>query len=1085
MSLETSLKRCCRPAVLGRARRLAADADKFFRRRCRYLDDETTITARVDSSSSWDGPHRCSASMVESEGLITFFECDCENARRNAGLCCKHVAALVLDFAERPELYDGYESASLVRTSRVLTQLMERASSAEVPTAGASTETCKHTVDFEPTISYEAGFGVRFRLIGEQGSYVLKSISDFVSCMENKSFYSYGKRLSFAHVGDAFTGRGQRVADFLVRAVRNRRAYAFDRAVGAGPLGSNGAPQRSMHLSSVELWDLLSIYEGTRILFEDRGSMREGDEISRSLLVTTGDPQVSFSLEPLGEGAMELVRHGSVRLVTSGGRALAWDDQALYCCSESLSQGALPLAGVLADPSEHLVVSERDALTFMAQGLPLLENAVSVEVSPELEELRPEPCELQFYLDRNKEGVLCEAFAAYGSHKVSLMERSDGDTGLVRDVLVEAAARTMLRRYFSLGEDGSLMVADSDYDGMARLVFEGVPELQRTGTVYATDAFDRLKSKARPKARMELSVRSNLLDLRLSSDDLSARDLAELLESYSLRKRYHRLRDGSFVDLADADLSDAVEVVEELGISSRDLAKGKATVPAYRALLLDADVGETWRDASLEEYLSAINGAGAQTYEAPDSLQGTLRPYQLDGFAWMSSLVDQGLGGILADEMGLGKSVQLISLLLARRKEARSIGPSLVVCPASLVYNWAQEFAKFSPQLEVFVVAGSAEERSEIRGRQCDVLITSYDLVRRDVEEYANARLWLVALDEAQYIKNHGTLVAQAVKSLVCEHRFALTGTPVENRLSELWSIVDFLMPGFLGPYESFRERFERPALEEGQRDRTDMLGRALGPFILRRTKREVLHDLPDKLEQVVYARMDTEQRNLYEALVSELRTQLSEQTGEQEEGSDNRGRMQILAALTRLRQTCCDPRLVFENYEGTSCKTDTIATLVERVVDAGERLLLFSQFTSYLDILAQRLSERGISYVVLTGSTPKRRRMELVEEFNTGTTQVFLISLKAGGTGLNLTGASVVIHADPWWNAAAQDQATDRAHRIGQTRDVTVYKVICADTLEERIQEMQRRKADLANQVIGAAGTGGLSMAELSELLA
>ena len=441
--------------------------------------------------------------------------------------------------------------------------------------------------------------------------------------------------------------------------------------------------------------------------------------------------------------------------------------------------------------------------------------------------------------------------------------------------------------------------------------------------------------------------------------------------------------------------------------------------------------------------------------------------------------------------MGLGKSLQLITLLLARRLEARKVGPSLVVCPASLVYNWAQEFEKFAPQLDVQVVAGAAGERSLIREQSCDVLITSYDLLRRDVDDYAQRRLWLVALDEAQYIKNHDTLAARAVKRLDCMHRFALTGTPVENRLSELWSIFDFLMPGLLGSYEQFRERFERPIAEEGNGERAERLGRALGPFVLRRTKRDVLRDLPEKLEQVVYARMGTEQRALYDAQVLELRTRLLESAeGGVGDGSGTQSggeRMQVLAALMRLRQTCCDPRLVFEDYDGPSAKVDTIITLVERVADAGERVLLFSQFTSFLSIIAEKLDAHGVSYVTLTGSTPKRRRIQLVDEFNVGSTCVFLISLKAGGTGLNLTGASVVIHADPWWNAAAQDQATDRAHRMGQTRDVTVYKVICADTLEEKIQDLQRRKAALASQVVGVAAAGSLaamSPAELADLL-
>ena len=1084
MALEGSLKRLCTPAVLSRGRRLAEHGDKIHRRRCRYEGDETVLDARVDSSDSWDGPHRPQVVLDEDGGEITYFECDC-HAARGSNRPCKHAAALALDFVERPDAYAGYDAAGHLRTSRAVARLMERVASAEPSVAGSSTEGAGGTVDLELTLTYEAGFGARFRLVGSQGAYVLKSISDFVSMVESGSFCSYGRRLAFVHTERAFSRHGWQVADFLVRAVRNRRAYAFDRAVGAGPLGSNGAPQREMHLSSVELWDLLGIYADREVTLEDRSAPTDEERAARRLVVVERDPELRFAIEPLGEGAYQIVRESDVRLVALGGRVLAWDEALLCCCSQSVSRKVAMLDDLLSPMADKLVVAERDLPVFAATVLPLLESAGHTEVPAELESLRPEPCELQFYLDRDGQGVTCEGFATYGSTRVSLQEARPESGDVTRDAKLEAQGRSMLRRYFSARDDGVLCIGNDDADAMASFVLDGVAELQRLGTVYATDAYDRLKSKVRPKPRMELSVRSNLLDLRLDVEGMTAQEFAELLESHRLRKRYHRLRDGSFVDLADVDLAQTQAVVDALGLTSQDVGAGVATVPAYRALLLEEGVGPAFRDASLEDYLGAIREIDRSSYVPPADLAEVLRPYQREGFGWMSALVDQGLAGILADEMGLGKSLQLICLLSARCEEARATGPSLIVCPASLVYNWKQEFDKFAPALEVRVVVGRAEERDCLRTKPADVLVTSYDLLRRDVAAYEAMQLWLVALDEAQYIKNRDTMAARAVKRLDCLHRFALTGTPVENRLSELWSIFDFLMPGLLGSYEGFRERFERPISEEGDADRAQRLSRALSPFVLRRTKREVLSDLPDKLEQVVYARMDPEQRVLYDAQVSEVRARLDEQMQERTGGHGGQGRIQILAALTRLRQTCCDPRLVFEDYEGPSCKVDTILTLVGRAADAGERLLVFSQFTSFLDILAHRLEQKGISHFMLTGSTPKRRRIELVERFNAGGADAFLISLKAGGTGLNLTGASVVIHADPWWNAAAQDQASDRAHRMGQTRDVTVYKVICANTLEERIQDMQRRKSALASQVVGATGTGTLSIAELSELLA
>ena len=457
---------------------------------------------------------------------------------------------------------------------------------------------------------------------------------------------------------------------------------------------------------------------------------------------------------------------------------------------------------------------------------------------------------------------------------------------------------------------------------------------------------------------------------------------------------------------------------------------------------------------------------------------------------------------------------------MARAQEARGVGPSLIVCPSSLVYNWLAEFERFAPGLSVAAVVGNAAERKVIRGRAfsaydaqlaaaagtadtgnaphagdqlspVDVLVTSYDLARIDSPDYAGREFYLCALDEAQYIKNPATLTTRAIKRLGARHRFALTGTPMENRLSELWSIFDFLMPGLLGPYARFRERFELPIVG-GDEDVAARLTAATGPFILRRQKADVLTDLPDKLESVVYAPLEGQQLKLYRTHEQHLREELTRQRRERKERQAKRAageqvsNVEVLAELMRLRQLCCDPRLVFENYRGHGAKLDAIMELVSSARDGGEKTLIFSQFTSFLELIARRLDEADIAYYTITGSTPKKDRVDMVNEFNGNDVPVFLVSLKAGGTGLNLTGASVVIHADPWWNAAAQQQATDRAHRIGQTRVVSVQKVIAKGTIEERILHLQEEKSKLADQVIGAAGMSlaSLSTDELIDLL-
>ena len=656
-------------------------------------------------------------------------------------------------------------------------------------------------------------------------------------------------------------------------------------------------------------------------------------------------------------------------------------------------------------------------------------------------------------------------------------------------------------------------VPSKDGAALERLLSQGLPALRAAGALYTTPAFDGLVAPRPPKVRVGLSVKSGLIALSTIADEVPPAEVAAVLASYRRKKRFHRLKDGTFLDLQGADLSELDSVADTLGLSTAQLNAGTIELPGYHAFHLDAEVADEDKDASFVSYLDDFRHVDPARFVVPPTLAGVLRPYQEQGFRWLCTVSERGFGGILADEMGLGKSVQLIAYLLATREQARTVGPSLIVCPASLVYNWQAEFERFAPDMRVGVVAGNPAERAAVLrgarwvagrdggaagapelaasaagaagtdgdlliGSDYEVLITSYDLLRRDVASYEGRELFCQVLDEAQYIKNHTTKVAQAVKLLGARHRFALTGTPIENRLSELWSIFDYLMPGILGPYQRFQKRFEQPILD-GDESAAAGLQSFVAPFVLRRLKRDVLTDLPDKIDGVVYVQLEGEQRRLYAAHEQRLRSSLA-RTGEAEFRS---GKLQILAELTRLRQLCCDPRLLYEDAPDASAKLAAIEDLVATCRDEGAKMLVFSQFTSFLDLIAARLRADGVAFYVITGSTPKQRRLELVNAFNADATPVFLISLKAGNTGLNLTGASVVVHADPWWNAAAQSQATDRAHRIGQTHVVSVYQVVARDTIEERILRLQKAKSALAEQFVGAtSGEGSRGIASLTK---
>ena len=618
----------------------------------------------------------------------------------------------------------------------------------------------------------------------------------------------------------------------------------------------------------------------------------------------------------------------------------------------------------------------------------------------------------------------------------------------------------------------------------------------------------------------------------MTAGDMSREDLIDILSRYNKKKKFYRLKNGAFVNATDSGLDTVEELRTGLQLTDKQMKQDRIEVQKYRALYLDAQLKENpvvsaVKDKSFKFLVRNMKTVEDNDFEVPESLDKVLREYQKRGFLWIKTLRHNGFGGILADDMGLGKTLQVIAFLLSEflerkntdienitLKEATVLNVqsetksetaevqeadideamngqtgklqrnTLIIAPASLVYNWSSEIQRFAPELTVRMVTGTAAERrmALTEAGTEDILLTSYDLLKRDISEYEKYQFQCEIIDEAQYIKNANTQAAKAVKEVQAEFKLALTGTPVENRLSELWSIFDYLMPGFLYSYKKFREEVEIPAVQNSDEDAMKRLQKMIRPFVLRRLKKEVLTDLPDKLEENMFVQLTGEQQKLYDAHVKRMMLMLDKQSEEEFKTS----KITILAELTKLRQICCDPSLVFTDYKADSAKTEMCLNMICNAVASGHKILLFSQFTTMLDHLANRLEEEKISYYMLTGATSKEKRAQMVESFNNDDTQVFCISLKAGGTGLNLTAADIVIHFDPWWNLAVQNQATDRAHRIGQKNVVNVYKLIVKDTIEENIMKLQEKKRELADQILEGEGLNGSSLTreELMELL-
>ena len=711
----------------------------------------------------------------------------------------------------------------------------------------------------------------------------------------------------------------------------------------------------------------------------------------------------------------------------------------------------------------------------------------------EAEQLLPPEPEFLFQMDMEKDFCFCRTFVTYNENRFNLYD--ENNTGNVyRDKMQEERIKAILEHYFDYVDPKQMFVwSKISDDYLYSLLTEAVPELSRYGEVQGSEAFSRLKIRTTPAIQVGVGIESGLMDISIISKDVSPEELLDILNSYRAKKKYHRLKSGEYVRLTQDDQLQSLDtMLSEINMNPEDIIGKEAHLPMYRALYLDsmlkkheelaANRDRTYR--ALVKNFATIRDAD---YETPKAQSDILRPYQTYGFKWLRTLTAAGFGGILADEMGLGKTIQAITLLQSLKDDGIP-GINIIVCPASLVYNWQEEFRRFAPGLMVEIIAGTAAQRkvqlsalaSADSPEKPDVLVTSYDLFKKDINLYHGIRFTCMFIDEAQYIKNQKAAVTKSVKAASAQYRFALTGTPVENRLAELWSIFDFLMPGFLYSYQDFSSRFETPIVKNKDEKLSAQLRQMVSPFILRRLKTDVLKDLPEKLEEVRYTRFEEDQRKVYDGQVVHMKQMIS--------GLGNTGedKIKVLTELMRIRQICCDPSLLFEDYHGGSAKREACIELIQSAIGGGHRMLVFSQFTSMLALLEEDLKNENIAYMKLTGATPKDQRIRMVREFNEGTTPVFLISLKAGGTGLNLTGADVVIHYDPWWNIAAQNQATDRAHRIGQTNTVTVYKLIVKDSIEEKILALQEAKRDLADSILSGDSNSitSLSTEELMNLL-
>lgn len=1075
------------------------------------------------------------------QDCIEEYSCQCAAYRNYAGMC-RHCVAAALQYIDSCEdrTVAGLLGSEPESEGAILPRDPEKSGKNLSPTSPAIASILrqrimKRTLLITDTVGYgrvqlipklkrtEAGTVLSFSIGTDNGyKYILKDVFAFTGALEQNENFSYGQKLAFVHTREAFAEESRPLVDF-VRSWVGRNKERYNRSYINYGFFSDFAyttQLREMPLTDVQLEDFINAMEGRAFAGEIEGKAEDlwqetSERLSRILTIRGREEGLDVSVD-----IWDACRGAKDHFYFKEGK--------IYRVSREEEDAIQDFLDCFRNAEGPLFVAGRDVPAFCREVLPSLEQAFTQDyIFFSKEAYGVKEVSFQIYLDApEKDFFTCKLYAVYGEEKYDLFKDARLDAN--RDTVKEIQAGQQVKRFFhEYDEAAGKMCIRDDEDTAYELLSRGISELQELGEVFISEAFKTVKISPAPRPTVGVSLSGDLLELRMTAEDLSMEQLQEILTRYDRKKKFYRLKDGGFINMEGEAIGALLEMKEGLGLSDGQIRSGRIELPKYRALYLDAEAKE-WVALGLErnrEFKALIRNMKTvedNDFELPAALEGVLREYQKKGFLWLRTLKHNGFGGILADDMGLGKTLQVIALLLSVAMENETAGRAegsgqpdqsvlserhsrsdmsgqsvgygqlddsgrplaLVVCPASLVYNWNSEIDRFAPGLPVRMIVGSSQERQELLegAGSGEILVTSYDLLKRDIELYQSLDFEVQVIDEAQYVKNYNTKAARAVKEIKAGFKLALTGTPIENRLSELWSIFDYLMPGYLYSYTSFRDSYETPIVQEQDETARKRLQKMIRPFVLRRLKKDVLKDLPDKLEENVYARLEGEQLELYNAHVARLRLSLDAKSDEE----FKKGKIQILAELTKLRQLCCDPELLYEGYTGGSAKTQLCMDIVRNAVGGGHKILLFSQFTTMLERICGELSRENISYYVLTGATDKEERRNLVESFQSDDTSVFCISLRAGGTGLNLTAADIVIHYDPWWNLAVQDQATDRTHRIGQENVVSVYKLIAKDTLEEKIMRLQDKKRELADQLLNAeeVGSGSFSREELLELL-
>lgn len=1058
---------------------------QFFRRGKKYFKDGHVRSLKYDTfDDEWNAEiigskiyHTNVA--IHSDSISNYCDCPAFSAYGQCKHTCATMFAIMKESQGTLDLFPG--KASEVKTNPYteaddLIEIFDRIHDTS-GTAGNEAVQYKKPVHVEFTLythqikyyrSQEETFKLSMR-IGTERLYIIKDLKEFLLNLERGIEVYFGKQFNFDPSVHYFRDNDQAIIDQLSEILNTEQFYNH-----SGYGWNDAQSKKTIDIPRFAVETLIN-----KLQYADCVYFQEEDSYPQ-LTVSNALP-FSFNLDKNEDDYRFKVAglSGGVHYASYGYYGL---DGILY----PLTQQQSAVINTLMNSTDiyggiDIPVSKTQVESFVTKSLPKMKTIGKTELAESIEdEITAPELKASAYIERNDDALLIDIKYQYDDIEINPLnetapkEKENGRI-LIRNIDAEQMIMNILENSPLKIMNHQLFV--SDFDKQFDFLYDTLPALEHLMEVYMTSNVRSMIMETPPEANVSVEAEHDggYLEVGFKIDGIAPDDVSSILQSVKEKKRFYRLPNGMFVPLNSGDLNEVADLYSEFSSISNDDGD-TLSMPMYRGMQVERQVAESKADKtqfneSFQSFYQSITSPETESVELPQGLNAELRDYQTTGFKWLKSLAQFNIGGILADDMGLGKTVQCIAYLLSE-KENGTRQPSLIVSPASLTYNWKHEFEKFAPDLNAVVISGNIKERQKVLdGDTPDVYITSYHTLRQDLEWYEDKTFHTLILDEAQAVKNYATKISKAVRSIRAPKRFALSGTPIENSQSELWAIFQTIMPGFLYDQKTFKN------LDPSE------IARLVRPFILRRLKEDVLTELPEKIESVYYTELNKDQKKLYLAYLDRIQkeTAVSLET----EGIQ-KGRIKILAGLTRLRQLCCHPSLFVEDYQGGSGKLDTLFEVIENAEENNQRILLFSQFPSMLKIIREKLMDSGRSCYYLDGSTPSKERVELVDAYNNGDESIFLISLKAGGTGLNLTGADTVVLYDLWWNPAIEEQAIGRAHRIGQKNVVQVVRLISQGTIEEKINDLQQKKKEMIDQIIqpGDAAMSSMSEDDIREIL-